>query len=93
MCYISRYVGLFLEIKNYVFVRFYGSFSLLQIRKSLKENRKWTVFVVNTVPLVYQQGHAIHKHTAFDVGVYERSRGVDVWTDEDVRVNFFFLSR
>uniref|UniRef100_A0A0P4WEE1 Uncharacterized protein n=1 Tax=Scylla olivacea TaxID=85551 RepID=A0A0P4WEE1_SCYOL len=54
-----------------------------QIRKSLKENRKWTVFVVNTVPLVYQQGHAIHKHTAFDVGMFERSRGIDIWTDED----------
>ena len=46
------------------------------------------MFVVNTVALVYQQGHAIQQHTAFSVGMYERSRGVDVWTDRQVIVNW-----
>lgn len=54
-----------------------------QIQGSLKGGSKRTVFVVNTVPLVYQQAEAIQKHTPFTVGKYEHSMGVDYWTDKE----------
>ena len=46
------------------------------------------MFVVNTVALVYQQGHAIQQHTAFSVGMYEGSRKMDLWTNREVSVNW-----
>ncbi|CAL4139212.1 unnamed protein product, partial [Meganyctiphanes norvegica] len=52
------------------------------IRGSLSLDAKRTVFVVNTVPLVYQQAEAIEKHTALTVGKYEGSMNVDFWSDE-----------
>lgn len=54
-----------------------------KIQGSLKGGSKRTVFVVNTVPLVYQQAEAIQKHTPFTVGKYEHSMGVDYWTDKE----------
>lgn len=42
------------------------------------------MFIVNTVPLVYQQAQAIRRHTALTVGAYEGSMGTDFWTDEKV---------
>ncbi|XP_050727390.1 endoribonuclease Dicer-like isoform X4 [Eriocheir sinensis] len=57
-----------------------SSYSLI---RSENENRKWTVFVVTTVPLVYQQGLAIQQHTPFNVGFYEGSRGVDGWGEKE----------
>ncbi|CAL4177969.1 unnamed protein product, partial [Meganyctiphanes norvegica] len=53
-----------------------------QIRGSLSLDAKRTVFVVNTVHLVYQQAEAIEKHTALSVGKYEGSMNVDFWSDE-----------
>ncbi|KAK3890621.1 hypothetical protein Pcinc_005417, partial [Petrolisthes cinctipes] len=52
-----------------------------QIRGRLSEGKR-TVFVVNTVPLVYQQARAIQRHTALTVGMYEGSMGVDIWKEE-----------
>ena len=51
---------------------------------SESDSVKRTVFVVNTVPLVYQQGDAIEKHTPYKVGKYEGSKGVDNWDDSKV---------
>nr|XP_045623564.1 endoribonuclease Dicer-like [Procambarus clarkii] len=53
-----------------------------QIRGSLSNGSKRTVFVVNTVPLVHQQAIAIENHTGLNVGKYEGSMGVDYWTDD-----------
>ncbi|KAK7066036.1 hypothetical protein SK128_000916 [Halocaridina rubra] len=56
--------------------------TFLQIRGSMKEGMKRTVFCVNTVPLVYQQGKAIETHTRLKVGKYEGSQNVDLWDDK-----------
>lgn len=52
-----------------------------EIRGSICNGSKRTVFVVNTVPLVHQQGLAIKTHTGLEVGQYEGSMGVDFWDD------------
>ncbi|XP_069936248.1 endoribonuclease Dicer-like isoform X2 [Cherax quadricarinatus] len=55
-----------------------------QIRGSLSSGSKRTVFVVNTVPLVYQQALSIETHTGLRVGKYEGSMAVDYWTVDQV---------
>ncbi|KAL7643352.1 UNVERIFIED_CONTAM: hypothetical protein RMT77_006644 [Armadillidium vulgare] len=52
------------------------------IRGKLDEGAKRTVFLVNTVPLVYQQSEAIRRHTGYSVGHYEGSMNVDLWSEE-----------
>ncbi|XP_066938837.1 endoribonuclease Dicer-like [Macrobrachium rosenbergii] len=53
-----------------------------EIRGSICKGSKRTVFVVNTVTLVGQQGSAIEKQTGLKVGQYEGSKGVDNWSDK-----------
>ena len=76
--------------KNSILVLGTGSgktfISILLIKHFAHEIRgrdaKRTVFVVNTVPLVYQQADAIAKHTKLSVGKYEGSMNVDFWSPE-----------
>ncbi|XP_057315255.1 endoribonuclease Dicer-like isoform X2 [Hydractinia symbiolongicarpus] len=50
-----------------------------EIGGSIQEGGKRTFFLVNTVPLVYQQQRAIADHTSLKVGFYSGDMGVDFW--------------
>nr|UXX21448.1 endoribonuclease dicer [Calyptrophora lyra] len=58
------------------------------IRQSFLEGAKRTFFLVNSVPLVFQQAKAIERHTSLTVKSFCGEMGVDFWSKDEWMEHF-----
>ncbi|CAK9295605.1 unnamed protein product [Gordionus sp. m RMFG-2023] len=58
------------------------------IRIKWEEGGKRTFFIVNSVPLVYQQGNYVREHTDLKVGQFTGSMSVDFWKEDQWESQF-----
>jgi len=52
------------------------------IFRPLGKGRKWTIFVVQSVPLVAQHANSLRKHLPWKVGTFTGDMSVDYWSAE-----------
>lgn len=52
------------------------------IFRPMNEGRKWTFFVVHSVPLVSQQAASLRKHLPWNIGTFTGDMKVDFWSQE-----------
>jgi endoribonuclease Dicer len=49
----------------------------------LGEGRKWTFFIVHSVPLVNQQANSLRKHLPWNIGTFTGDMNVDFWSKNE----------
>lgn len=53
------------------------------IYRPLGKGRKWTFFIVQSVPLVRQQANSIKKHLPWNIGTFSGDMNVDYWSKNE----------
>lgn len=48
----------------------------------MNEGRKWTFFIVQSVPLVNQQANSLRKHLPWTIGTFSGDMNVDLWSQD-----------
>lgn len=48
----------------------------------MNEGRKWTFFMVNSVPLVTQQANSLKKHLPWKISTFSGDMNVDFWSQD-----------
>lgn len=71
--YVDSYIFNVLKIfKNAQFI----------ISRQMGKGRKWTFFIVQSVPLVSQQANSLRKHLPWNIGTFSGDMNVDFWSQE-----------
>lgn len=52
----------------------------MTICRPIGQGRKWTFYIVQSVPLVNQQASSLRKHLPWNIGTFSGDMNVDFWS-------------